>query len=316
MAGCDTSPHNDLYKSGERRVVNWVLGGAGGVALAAYLESAGISGLTGGAIALIIAAIAVAALAGAVLGFFIGFAVLWFDRLHVQNPSQITMAGCVLCAGKNTGVPPFNDNDWTFNLGFPLTLLDPIMAGLDVQEIRTRSAPGAGAVQLIFDSGSGKPAFHCEIGSHIGDYAAVGAAVGSVAGAIAGALAGAAICAALGLLTFGIGAALCLLIAAAMILAGAVAGGIVGDAVGGVAGWIADELSDFNERGEAVTRGCLMNLTGRWVTDAGHGHNEIHDVASAQLVECNDCDGDPTGAASSALIAAAGIGRHPTGRDP
>ena len=27
------------------------------------------------------------------------------------------MSGCVLCAGKNSGVPPFHDNDWTFNLG-------------------------------------------------------------------------------------------------------------------------------------------------------------------------------------------------------
>lgn len=316
MAGCETSPHNDLYFAGERRVINWVIGGAVAVGLAAFLSAAGIAGLTGGALAVAFAAIAVAALGGAVLGFFIGFAVLWFDRLHVQNPSTITMSGCILCAGKNTGIPPFNDNDWTFNLGDPFALLDPIVAGLDVQEIRTRSAPGAGPVQLIFDAGSGKPAFHCEIGSHIGDYAAVGAAVGSVAGAIAGAVAGAAICAALGLLTFGIGAAVCLLIVAAAILLGAAAGGVVGDAIGGVAGWIADELSDFDERGEAVTRGCLMNLTGRWVTDAGHGHNEIHDVASAQLVECNDCDADPTGAASSGLVAAVGIGRHPTGRDP
>ena len=134
MAGCDTSPHNDLYESGERRVLNWVFGGAAAVGLAAFLEAAGIAGLTGGAIAIVVA-IAVAALAGAVLGFFIGFAVLWFDRLHVQNPSTITMAGCVLCAGKNTGIPPFHDNDWTFNLGDPLALLDPIVAGLDVQEI-------------------------------------------------------------------------------------------------------------------------------------------------------------------------------------
>src|SRR5262245_29773862 len=218
MAGCETSPHNDLYFAGERRVINWVIGGAVAVGLAAFLSAAGIAGLTGGALAVAFAAIAVAALGGAVLGFFIGFAVLWFDRLHVQNPSTITMSGCILCAGKNTGIPPFNDNDWTFNLGDPFALLDPIVAGLDVQEIRTRSAPGAGPVQLIFDAGSGKPAFHCEIGSHIGDYAAVGAAVGSVAGAIAGAVAGAAICAALGLLTFGIGAAVCLLIVAAAIL--------------------------------------------------------------------------------------------------
>ena len=56
-------------------------------------------------------------MAVAVLGFFIGWAVNWFDRLHGQNPATITMSGCVLCAGKNSGVPPFHDNDWTFNLG-------------------------------------------------------------------------------------------------------------------------------------------------------------------------------------------------------
>jgi hypothetical protein len=315
MAGCDTSPHNDAYYAGQRRVIGWVLGGAAAVGLAAFLTAAGIAGLTGGALAVAIAAIAVAALAGAVLGFFIGFAVLWFDRLHVQTPSTITMSGCVLCAGKNTGIPPLNDNDWTFNLGM-LKLEGPTDAGLDVREIRTRSAPGAGPAQEIFDPNTGLPILHCEIGSHIGDYAAVGAAIGSVAGAVAGAFVGAAICVALGLLTFGIGAALCLLIVAAIILAGAALGGAVGDAIGGIAGWIADGLSDFNEKGEAITRGCLMTLSGRWVTDAGHQHNEIHDIASAQLIECNDCQNDTTDTASSGLIAAVGIGRHPTGRDP
>jgi hypothetical protein len=314
MAGCDTSPRNDLYESGERRVINWVLGGAAAVGLASFLDAASITGLTGGAIAIVVAAIE---------------SPPWRARCSASS------LGSPCCGSRPARAKPEHDHDGRMralrrqergrstvprqrldlHLGNPFALLNPIVAGLDVQEIRTRSAPGAGPVQLIFYSGSGKPAFHCEIGSHIGDYAAVGAAVGSVVGA-AGAFAGAAICAALGLLTFGIGAALCLLIVAAMILAGAAVGGIAGDAIGGVAGWIADELSDFDERGEAVTRGCPMNLTGRWVTDAGHGHNEIHDVASAQLVECNNCDTDATGSASSGLLAAVGIGRHPTGRDP
>lgn len=318
MAGCDTV-HDGAgdNNAGENRVLGWVFGGAAAVGLAAFLEAAGIAGLVGTALWLAIAAIAVAAVAGAVLGFFIGWAVNWFDRLHVQNPSTITMAGCVLCAGKNSGVPPFNDNDWTFNLGGSmLALLSPIIAGLDVQEIRTRDAPGNGPAETIVDPTTGQPALHCEIGSHIGDYAAVGGAVGSVAGSIAGAVIGAVICAALGVFTFGIGAALCLLILALCILAGAVVGGIVGDAVGGVIGWIADELSDFDEKGEAITRGCIMNFTGRWVTDSSHQHNEIHDIASAQLIECNDCQNDATGSASSGLTAAVGIGRHPTGRDP
>lgn len=318
MAGCDTK-HDGAgdYNAGAGRVLGWVFGGAGVVGGAAFLEAASIAGLTGGAIAIVIAAIVVAALAGAVLGFFIGFAVNWFDRLYVQTPSTITMAGCVLCAGKNTGIPPFYDNDWTFNLGGSrLALLAPTDAGLDVQEIRTRDAPGDGPAETIVDPITGQPALHCEIGSRIGDYSAIGGAVGAVAGAIAGAVVGAAICVALGLLTFGIGAALCLLIVAAAILLGAAAGGVAGTAIGGVAGWIADELSDFDERGEAITRGCIMNFTGRWITDSSHQHNEIHDIASAQLIECTDCQNDPTGSSSSGLIAAVGIGRHPTGRDP
>jgi hypothetical protein len=316
MAGCDTSPHNDLYETGERRVVGWVIGGAIVVGLAAFAEAAGIAGLAGGAFLIVALAIAVAAVGGAIVGFFVGFAVNWFDRLHVQDPRTITMTGCILCAGKNTGIPPFNDNDWTFNLGGMLALAAPIIAGLDVNQIRTRSAPGAGAVQMVQDPASGQQILHCEIGSRIGDYAAVGAAIGSVAGTVAGAVVGAIICAALGLLTFGIGAALCLLVVAIAILVGAAAGGVVGDAIGGVAGWIADELSDFNELGESVSRGCIMSLTGRWITDGSHGHNEIHDVESAQIIECNDCDKDPTGSAGAGLVAAVGIGRHPTGRDP
>lgn len=318
MAGCEVR-HDGAGDSDAAvgRVLGWVFGGAGVVGGAAFLEAAAIAGLTGGAFAVVAAAILIAALAGAVLGFFIGWAVNWFDRLHVQNPSSITMAGCILCAGKNTGVPPFNDNDWTFNLGgSSLALLAPTDAGLDVQEIRTRSAPGDGPAFTVVDAATGQPALHCEISSNIGNYAAVGGAIGSVAGAIAGAAVAGAICAALGLLTFGIGAAVCLLIAAVAILVGAAAGGIIGDAIGGVAGWIADELSDFDKRGEAISRGCIMNLTGRWITDSSHQHNEIHDIASAQLVECNDCQNDVTGAASSGLLAAVGIGRHPTGRDP
>lgn len=318
MAGCEVK-HDGAGDADAAvgRVLGWVFGGAGVFGAAAFLEAAGIGGLAGGPVAVVISAILLAAAAGAVVGFFVGFAVNWFDRLHVQTPSTITLAGCVLCAGKNTGVPPFNDNDWTFNLGgSALTLLAPTDAGLDVQEIRTRDAPGGGPAETVIDSGTGQPALHCEIGSRIGDYAAVGAAIGSVAGAVVGAAAGAAICVALGLATFGIGAALCLLVVAAAMLIGAAVGGIAGDAVGGVAGYVADELSDFDEKGEAITQGCIMNFTGRWITDSSHQHNEIHDISSAQLVECNDCQNDKTGSSTGRLIAAVGIGRHPTGRDP
>jgi hypothetical protein len=318
MAGCSVK-HDGAGDADTAvgRVLKWVFGGAGAFALAAFLEAASIAGLAGGAFAIVALAIVLAAAGGAVVGFFVGFAVNWFDRLHTQSPSTITIAGCVLCAGKNTGIPPFHDNDWTFNIGGAgFALLAPIDAGLDMTEIRTRGAPGDGPAFTVVDEGTGVGALHCEIGSHIGDYSAVGGAVGSVAGAVAGAALGAAICVALGLLTFGIGAALCLLVVAAAILAGAVVGGVAGTAIGGIAGWVADEIDDFDERGEAVTQGCVMALTGRWITDSSHQHNEIHDVASAQLIDCNDCLDDPTGKSSSGLIAAVGIGRHPTGRDP
>jgi hypothetical protein len=318
MAGCSVR-HDGAgdQDAAVNRVINWVLGGAGLFGLLAFLEAATIAGLAGGAFAIVAAAILVAALGGAVVGFFVGFAVNWFDRLFEHTPRTITLAGCILCAGKNSGIPPFHDNDWTFNIGgTSFALLAPVEAGLDLNEIRTRDAPGGGPAFTVVDAGSGLPALHCEIGSRIGDYSAVGGAVGSVAGALAGAAIGAAICVALGLVTFGIGAALCLLIVAAMILAGAVVGGVAGTAIGGVAGWIADELSDFDERGEAITQGCIMNFTGRWITDSSHQYNEIHDIESAQLIECNDCGNDPTGRESSGLIAAVGIGRHPTGRDP
>jgi len=147
----------------------------------------------------------------------------------------------------------------------------------------------------VFDNATGLPALHCEIGSHIGYYAAVGAAVGAVAGAIVGAVVGAIICVAICLATFGIGAALCLLIVAAAILIGTAADGILGDALGGVAASIADDLNDFDKRGEAITKGCIMTFTGRWITDSNHQHNEMHDISSAQLIDCNDCQNDTTG---------------------
>lgn len=319
MAGCSVV-HEGAGNKGaaEGRVLGWVAGGAilGGVL--AYLNAAGVAGFaSGGAVGLLgLAILILGATAGAVLGFWIGFAVNWFDRLFVQDPSTISMSGCVLCAGKNTGFPPWNDNDWTFNLGgSSLILLSPALAGLDTNEIRNRDAPGGGPAFPVKDPATGQQALHCEISSHIGDYAAIGGAVGSVAGAVAGAIVGAAICVALALATFGIGGLICALIVVAAILIGAIAGGFLGDAIGAGIGWIADELDDFDERGEAITRGCIMVLTGRWVTDSSHQWNEIHDIESAQLVECNDCH-STTGSKSEPLIAAVGIGRHPTGKDP
>lgn len=316
MAGCSVEHVGPGDKdAAEGRVLEWVLGGAILGGIAGYLSAAGIA-VAGPAALLALVVIALAALGGAGVGFFVGFAVNWFDRLFPQEPATITMGGCILCAGQNTGWPLFSDGDWTFNLGGrSLALLAPSGAGLDVAEIRDRDAPGGGPAFPVRDPGSGQDALHCEISSHIGDFAAVGGAAGSIAGAIGGALAGAAICVALGLATFGIGALVCLIIVALAIAIGAWVGGYAGAAIGAGLGWIADELDDFDERGEAITKGCLMSLTGRWVTDSSHQWNEIHDIESAQLIECNDCH-EPTATGSGPLIAAVGIGRHPTGRDP
>src|SRR6266542_1883343 len=321
MSGCEVSnlEAGRDPDAGEGRVLGWVWGGAALGGLVAYLNAAEIAGVaaSGGAVGLLgLGIIVFGAVAGAELGFAIGYAVNWFDRLHTQNPASITLGGCVLSASKNTGFPPWHDNDWTFNLGGPsMALLSPLDANLTLAEIRTRDAPGNGPAFAVVDAGTGQDALHCEIGSHIGDYAAVGGAIGAVAGVIAGAAIGAAICVGLALATFGIGGLICALIVVIAIAVMAAAGYFAGDAIGAAAGYIADELDDFDERGEAIHRGCLMSFTGTWVTDSSHQHNEIHDIASAQLIECNDCD-TATKESSQGLIAAVEIGRHPTGLDP
>jgi len=315
MAGCSYTPDPDLFLS---NISGWVIGGASGFAGAAILAAFGISGLTGAAVPIALFGIALAAAAGGLVGGAVGNAIYNFNRLLVENTSTITLSGCVLCAGKNDGIYPWADGDWTFNLGgSSLMLCGPTTAGLNTMSILTTPAPGNGQqVNVIQDQETQQIALHCEISSNIGNYAAVGTAVGAVAGGAAGAAAGAAACASLALATFGIGGALCLLILAAATLFGAATGGAVGDAIGSVAGWIADQVSNFNQRGEAIAQGCVMTFTGTWVTDIGHDHNEIHDVTSAQLGECLACQTDATGATSTCFLAAVGIGRHPTGRDP
>jgi hypothetical protein len=322
MAGCSyhsNPPDDQKTDNWESILLGYAIGGATAFGIAAILEAGGISGLTGGAFTIALFGIVLAAAAGALVAGTVGYAIYNFNRLFVEDPSTITLAGCVLCAGKNDGIFPAADGDWTFNLGgSSLAVCFPTMTGLDVPTIRTRAAPGSGLASSmpIFDDTTDQPMLHCEISSNIGNYAAVGTAIGTVAGAAAGAAGGAGICAAFALATFGLGGALCLLLLAAATLLGAIVGFIVGDAIGSALGWIADQLSDFNEKGEAIAQGCIVNFTGRWVTDIGHEHNEIHDIASAQLVECAACQTDATGTTSLCLIAAVGIGRHPTGRDP
>lgn len=320
MAGCNTKtvqPGN--YDWSEDRITAWTLIAGGGGAALAILEII-LSSIPFGWVAAL--AIAFAFLAGAGLGFWVGNGVEWFVRLKEQNPKTITVSGMVVCAGKNTGIPPWHDNDWTFNLAHnkppvDLTLLSPNDPGLNINEVLTRAAPGSGQSQSYFsiDPNLGnRPVFHCEIGSAIGDWSAAGGAVGSVVGTAAGIAAGIAVCGALGIFTFGIGAALCLLIIAIAAAAGAWVGGLAGNLIGGGIGWLIDALSDFDENGKAISKGCVMALTGTWVTDKSHQHNEIHDITSSQIIECGDAIG--TAPNPQGVVAAVGIGRHPIGPDP
>jgi MFS family permease len=321
MAGCDTQPEppgdDEAWK---KDIAKWAVGGAILGAVLTYLNIAGAAPVvvSGGAATIAVLAILVGLLAGAVVGGFIGYAVEWFRRLKVQNPKTITITSLVRCAGVNSGIPPFADGDWTFNVGEAWAVVDPVEPPLTMEEIRTRAAPDSGLSQAFRttdpDSDDpSRPVFHVEISSQIGNFGAVGAAVGSVAGAIGGMIAAAAICAALGLATLGIGFALCALIVALGALLGAAIGGLAGAAIGGGIGWIADQFSDFDKLGTSVQEGCQMFLTGRWVTDINHQHNEIHDLEKAVLVDC----GVP-GEGSSGLEAAGavGVGRHPSGPDP
>jgi hypothetical protein len=320
MAGCDTKtkePGN--YNWSADRITAWALGAGGAGAAWAILEAIAAAAPFGW---MVILAAVLAFVAGAGVGFWLGNGVEWFVRLKEQNPKTITVSGMVICAGKNSGVPPFYDNDWTFNLahsGPPvdLTLLGPNNVPLSIGEVLTRAAPGSGQSQSYFslDPNNGmRPVFHCEIGSAIGDWAAAGGAVGSVAGAAVGIAAGIAACGVLGIFTFGIGAALCLLIVAALAAAGAWAGGFAGNLVGGGIGWLVDEFSDFDKNGKAITQDCVVSLTGTWVTDKSHQHNEIHDISSSQIIECGDAIKDST--RPQGIVGLVGIGRHPNGPDP
>ena len=113
MAGCSVV-HEGAGDpdAAQGRVLGWVLGGAILGALAGYLSVAALGlALTGLVALLALGVVVFTALGLAIVGFFVGFAVNWFDRLFAHDPSNITMSGCVLCAGKNTGFPPWHDND-------------------------------------------------------------------------------------------------------------------------------------------------------------------------------------------------------------
>lgn len=323
---CDANNIGGDEEASRKRILNWVrvLAIIGGVL--GLLNAVALFWWAG----LIVAALG--AVAGGVLGFFLGQAWDWFSRLKTQNPNKITIMGMAKCAGKNPwGLQPWTDGDWTCNMG-ELTLASPHDltitvpgAVTQIDEVRQRPAPGSGLAKA-FESFNEKdcsptstaacktPILHCEISSNVGSYSVVGGAIGSVAGAIAGGIAGAAACVALAIFTFGLGAALCAILIAAGIALGAAAGGLLGSLIGSTVGAIADAISDFDRLGKTIedNRNCFLFVFGTWVTDTSHEHNEIHDIEAVTIIEC----GVNSTQSGLRLAGAVGIGRHPSDLDP
>src|ERR1700694_85422 len=326
MAGCDANNLGGNSSAGFSRVAKWTALGATLGAIAAALNLSGPFGWAA------FFSILAGAIAGAGVGLFVGSMIDWFGRLHEQSPRTITMCGDAKCVGRNAfGMQPFTDGDWTMNLG-KLILCSPADlpvtapgALTQVDEVRMRAAPGSG-LSVAFTSFAEDGChddnskcitdiLHCEISARQGSFSVVGGAVGSVAGAALGIAAGIAACIALGIFTFGIGAALCLLLVAVLAAVGAWAGGAVGDAGGAVIGLGADELSDFDKLGKTIEAhsACALFITGRWVTDISHQHNEIHDIEAVQIGKCLP-SGPPLQTRSN--VAVVGIGRQPKDNGP
>lgn len=322
MAGCSAHNVGGDNAASMKRIIGYLLAAAA-IGAAAGLIFALVNGAAGLTAALILLFVA---LAGASLGFFIGSAVDWFARLKDQIPGTITIAGRAKCTGRNPfGFQPFSDGDWTCNMG-DLALAAPTSLAVtapgavtQVDEVRLRAAPGSNLSQAFpsFNSDAHDvPILHCELSALAGDLSVVGGAVGSVVGLALGIAAGIAACIALGIFTFGIGAAVCALIIAILAAAGAFAGGAVGSLVGAFIGWLIDEISDFDKLGETIesNRNCLLFVTGSWVTDISHEHNEIHDIESVQVVDCPRID-VPKQPLVPNVMGAVAIGRQPAGGD-
>jgi hypothetical protein len=314
MAGCEAHNNGGDNDAARKRIANWA---AAFAVIGAILVLLNVLGSLGWVAAL---AIALGAVAGGALGFFLGSAYDWFSRLKSQNPDTITIAGVAKCVGRNPfGLQPWTDGDWTCNMGnlavaSPTDLAITAPGATDlVSEVRLRPAPGSGLEHAFYsfnEEAHTTDILHCEISSHIGSYSVVGGAIGSGLGTAAGIGAGIAACIALGIFTFGIGAAVCALIVAALAAAGAAGGGLAGDAIGATIGWIVDELSDFDKAGKSIGPGTCAFLTGKWMTDTSHQHNEIHDVESVQTFACGIKVVDPGLHPVGAVV---GIGRQPAG---
>jgi membrane protein YqaA with SNARE-associated domain len=249
----------------------------------------------------------------------------YFNRLKEQNPSRITINGMVFCTEKNPfgiQLPPFKpstDGDWVCNLGGDSSQfrfvwppdLAIIVTGATTQldEVRMRPADDSNlqrAFKSYDDSDRTKDSIHCEISSQIGNYAVVGGAIGSVLVAAAAIIIAAILCAfALVVRVF--------IVALAAVL-GSYLGALVGQLIGAGIGQLVDHLSDFDKLGKNIesNSNCLLAISGTWVTDIFHQHNEIHDIEAVTIL-CTPTD--PT-TPPILLASAVSIGRCPAGGNP
>jgi hypothetical protein len=320
---CDANNVGGNPKRGEQRPIPWVI---------AFAAIAGLGGwfaavATGLGFWTVAACFAFFAIAGAIVGVGIGQAWVWFTRLKAQSPDTVTIMGYAMCAGKNNwGLQPWTDGDWTCNV-INLTVVAPTLVQTNgrttqVAEFRKRAAPGSDLTEAFGSylerdcSPTTQPnciteCVHCEISSHIGSYSVVGEAAGSVAGAAGGGAVGIAACITAGIFTFGLGGLACLLIAAILAAAGAGAGFFVGGTAGATIGAAVDALSDFDKDGKSIeaNKNCMIFITGKWVTDISHEHNEIHNIESI-VIKC-EVPRIPD-AAFNLVAGVVGIGRQPS----
>lgn len=330
MAGCSAHNSGGDSSASMKRILGYIAASAavGAILAVIFALSAGATGL------LALAIVALGAVAGVALGFFVGSAVDWFSRLKEQSPRTITISGVARCTGRNPfGFQPFSDGDWTCNMGELLLIAPsdlPVTApgaATQTDEVRLRAAPGSGLSQAFksFNESACDPdhpgecktdVLHCELSALAGTFSVVGGAVGSIVGFVLGIVVGVIACIVAGIFTFGIVAAICAVIIALLAAGGAVAGGIVGSALGAFIGWLVDEIRDFDKLGETIesNRNCTLFITGRWVTDISHEHNEIHDIESVQIIRCEKID-VPKQPLGTNIVGVVAIGRQPAGHD-
>jgi hypothetical protein len=91
MAGCDAHNLGGDNDAAQKRIRNWA---AVFAVIGAILVMLNVLGNLAWAAA---AAIALGAVAGGALGFFVGSAWDWFSRLKSQSPDTITIGGIAKC---------------------------------------------------------------------------------------------------------------------------------------------------------------------------------------------------------------------------